>query len=713
MEYNKRFKGESRNALYSRIRQRTQKDMMELTEQAASIHNNTHRSIQASTSSVVTTYNRDPQQSGLVSDYLQENHAASNVFSPTPKQSAEKQTDTNSDLVHLSTFDNPLCDEDYNYWSLSESDTDSDTDLDITEGSDSIELKLKTWGNQFSITHSALNNLLVILRLYFLTLPKDATTLLGTKKTYQISKCGNGEYFHYGIETAVEHILKDSNSENLEQVQLQFNVDGLPLHKSSNSQFWPILCQLAIPLISGPFVVGLYSGPTKPPVTFLNDFVSELKRLQTHGISVQSNKVKVNILNFVCDAPARAFIKCVKSHSGYSSCEKCSQRGEWEGKVIFPEVDCPLRTDDQFDRKEDEDHHLPNTSSPLENLAIGMVSQFPLDPMHLLYLGVTRRLLMAWLKGPLSVRLPAATVTNVSNFLLQLGQHIPSEFARKPRALSEIDRWKATEFRLFLCYVGPVTVSKFVKDDIYKHFMLLFTAITILSRRDLCSSLNSYAAKLLTIFVKGVEELYSRGDLVYNIHGLVHLAGDVEHYGPLETFSSFKFENKLKSIKKLVRKPQYPLQQVIRRLSEQNQQNLTDLKPKDRSNCKLSHQHCQGPTLPHCQGTQYRGLQLNNMVVKVGKRDGCVMLRNQTIAIVQNIVSTPEGDFLLYTKFETSSDYFNYPVPSSKLNIYRLSHHQNTPLYIAKPGDIFCKYMLLPVEMDQPNEYAGFPLLHN
>ena len=32
--------------------------------------------------------------------------------------------------------------------------------------------------------------------------------------------------------------------------------------------------------------------------------------------------LKVVIKAFVCDAPARAFLKCVKGHSGYDSCER-------------------------------------------------------------------------------------------------------------------------------------------------------------------------------------------------------------------------------------------------------------------------------------------------------------------------------------------------------------------------------------------------------
>uniref|UniRef100_A0A8B9REN1 SCAN box domain-containing protein n=1 Tax=Astyanax mexicanus TaxID=7994 RepID=A0A8B9REN1_ASTMX len=60
-----------------------------------------------------------------------------------------------------------------------------------------------------------------------------------------------------------------------------------------------------------------------------------------------------------------------------------------------------------------------------------------------------------WLKGPLNTRLPSNTVKRISE---NLYLYIPEEFARKTRPLSEVARWKATEFRQFLLYTGPVVL---------------------------------------------------------------------------------------------------------------------------------------------------------------------------------------------------------------------------------------------------------------
>jgi hypothetical protein len=73
------------------------------------------------------------------------------------------------------------------------------------------------------------------------------------------------------------------------------------------------------------------------------------------------------------------------------------QRGEWLGKIILPNLLAPLRTDDSFANTEDASHHIG--VSPFTQLACGVVSHFPLDYMHLICLGVVRRLIHLWVNG--------------------------------------------------------------------------------------------------------------------------------------------------------------------------------------------------------------------------------------------------------------------------------------------------------------------------
>lgn len=67
-----------------------------------------------------------------------------------------------------------------------------------------------------------------------------------------------------------------------------------------------------------------------------------------------------------------------------------------------------------------EEHHIGLTTSRLVELpGIDLVHTFPLDYMHLVCLGVVRKLILLWLhKGPIHTRLPGLTVKKLSASLL-------------------------------------------------------------------------------------------------------------------------------------------------------------------------------------------------------------------------------------------------------------------------------------------------------
>ena len=67
--------------------------------------------------------------------------------------------------------------------------------------------------------------------------------------------------------------------------------------------------------------------------------------------------------------------------------------------MTFPEYDASARTDKHFQCTLSEEHHT--SISPLLELGVGRVSQFPLDYMHLVCLRVQRRLIILWQNGPL------------------------------------------------------------------------------------------------------------------------------------------------------------------------------------------------------------------------------------------------------------------------------------------------------------------------
>ena len=131
-----------------------------------------------------------------------------------------------------------------------------------------------------------------------------------------------------------------------------------------------------------------------------------------------------------------------------------------------------------------------------------MVSQFVLDYMHLVCLGVVRRIINLWVPSRGAGILPMQIANCVSDDLLSLKRLLPCEFSRKPRSLFEFRQWKVTEFRLFLFYTGPVVLKRKLTPALYKNFMCLSVAIRILLNNKSNSESYDYAEKLLKCFVE-------------------------------------------------------------------------------------------------------------------------------------------------------------------------------------------------------------------
>ena len=93
------------------------------------------------------------------------------------------------------------------------------------------------------------------------------------------------------------------------------------------------------------------------------------------------------------------------------------------------------------------------------------VNGFILDSMHLVFLGVTKRLLEFITSGPRCCKISNTQRKMLSEALVAYNGKLPREFARQPRSLDYLSRWKATEFREFLLYNGVIVLKKVLSED--------------------------------------------------------------------------------------------------------------------------------------------------------------------------------------------------------------------------------------------------------
>lgn len=580
--------------------------------------------------------------------------------------------------------------------------------MDANDENTQLRHELREWALKFRISHLALSGLLHTLKKYH-PLPVDSRTLLNTHQCgdVQVMKDSlgcSGEYVYFGVETQVRKYMSFAFRDIPDVLELWFNVDGLPLYKSSSQQFWPILCSVIKEgSLSKPFVVAIFCGGSKPfrADAYLRDLVDELKELGDKGIQFKGRHYGILVKGFICDAPARAFIKCIKGHTGYYGCERCEQRGIYvDRRLTYPDLNAVKRSDLSFHSHTQKEHH--REISPLTELGIGVLTCVPLEYMHLVCLGAMRKLLKHWLKGERKIRISMQMASIVSDNLAEISKHVCEEFNRKPRSLNDIDRWKATEFRLFLCYTGPVVLRSILEPNIYHHFMLLHVAIVSLINPQTALEKCDYAEKLIRKFVRELPKYYGSSSVVYTMHSLIHLCDDVRRFGPLDSFSAFSFENELGRLKRLLRSGNRPLRQLCRRLSE-----TVHVAEIPEIVMQLELPHCDGPTLD-MTGQQFKRLRKWGYAISVGRAADCYAITKSGCVIkLLNFIEVNNGAVAIAQKYLQKESFYSYPCKSASLNVFRvrcLSEEFSTILV----SDIRSKCMLLP----RSDYHVCYPLLH-
>lgn len=107
-----------------------------------------------------------------------------------------------------------------------------------------------------------------------------------------------------------------------------------------------------------------------------------------------------------------------------------------------------------------------------------MITAFPLDYMHLVLLGITRKLLHLWM-SVIPFKLSIFSKGEITKSLSDCKKYLPVEFNRKPNDFSYSEKWKASECRTILLYVGLLCMQSQLPKDKWNHFLILSVAIRI------------------------------------------------------------------------------------------------------------------------------------------------------------------------------------------------------------------------------------------
>jgi hypothetical protein len=170
-------------------------------------------------------------------------------------------------------------------------------------------------------------------------------------------------------------------------------------------------------------------------------------------------------------------------------------------------------------------------------------------------------------------------------------------------------------------------------------------------------------------------KLYGDKFVTFNVHNLIHLAKDVENHGSLDEFSAFPFENKLQVLTNMLKESGRPLEQIVRRLDEENRVNASQSEnlrnvTRPLTAISLEGKHFSGPLLQDTflSCVQYRKLIFKNSFLTNRVPDNCVFVDakpNKIIFLIENFVVVDGNIHILGKRYKKHEDLFTKPIPST------------------------------------------------
>ena len=183
----------------------------------------------------------------------------------------------------------------------------SDSDYDSTDkNSMPLSDSIKEWVQLLpDVKHNAGDDLLKCLKINgHPELPATVRTLLQACRTVEIDCKSGMEYVYLGIKKSLLkilcHVEEEDQLNNLFDLEIALNIDGLSLFKSTKACLWPILYAIlnvnSVPLV---FPIALAYGKTKPDnLQFLHEAVEELRCLLENGLEYNAKIISI-ILNLL------------------------------------------------------------------------------------------------------------------------------------------------------------------------------------------------------------------------------------------------------------------------------------------------------------------------------------------------------------------------------------------------------------------------------
>lgn len=500
------------------------------------------------------------------------------------------------------------------------------------------------------------NRLLSILRRHNISVPGNRDTLLGTrtvpptfKKVMSKTKLKKndtenqdfGQYLYFPIKEIIKSLYRKGL--NLESFEIDIHVDGSRPANTSATDLWTVLGSVVDCPLFKPFIIGVYSGQSQPDNLddLLSDLCNDIHEVSTRGLNVRTTEglertvfVKIRIL--INDAPARAKLNHTKAHQAICGCGWCLQNGykalnslgKKQGAMVYSHTRGPIFTGSMYASRyppEKFDEYALHNFSPLELIGVDMVDHLPPDAMHGIDLGAGKKIISCILEyGTPFLKLTPLAKDKFNQLYESFKHTTPCEFQRKPVRFDKISP-KATDYRRVLLYHGLVLFKKFMPSEMFDHYLLLYCALKLMNEPETCKSNAAMAQRYLDVFVENFSKFYGQNKLSYCIHILLHYQQFVEKYGPIYSWSAYKYESKIGEIHNLINSMNLHLSQIYRRVYERNMVENTNVKEEGPILIRVKQ------SMKEFQGINvYKGYDFKNFRLKTTEADSYFLLKAET-----------------------------------------------------------------------------------
>lgn len=183
-------------------------------------------------------------------------------------------------------------------------------------------------------------------------------------------------------------------------------------------------------------------------------------------------------------------------------------------------------------------------------------------------------------------------------------------------------------------------------------------------------------------------------------------------YRSINHYTCFPFENFLGSIKRRIRSRKHVLQQVYNRLHEKScsanqKSNFSNiLSKKEKYLLKYKYDHIY--EYDKLVSFKCKRIIFDSFFLTIKKPDNCVILKSNKICLIQFINFSNEELFFEAIFFAYRYDLYEYPIKSSKLNIFFCKGLREASAENFYLDDIVAKGLLLPFK----EGFAFFLLNH-